>query len=182
MKTAFVSTLIASFLAATATAASVQPAARDSNEYQSFKNQVRSLPKHKRGYFHLGGDGVMRSLGPRNEVLGFAAASPEVLARHIADKENEVERRYLESVFEGVDGRDVADPWVLRRDLVAPGPAEELTARDEVLDARDIVVRDLLSKRTCATRDATCTRNSDCGNDCDCDHEHFSTKGNCKDD
>ncbi|KAI0011613.1 hypothetical protein F4779DRAFT_192028 [Xylariaceae sp. FL0662B] len=203
MKAAFFSTLITSFLAATATAGvtpvrtSPSPSpisflkattnnppqvARDSDEYQAFQHQVRSLPRHKRGYMSLGSDGVMRSLGPRHEVLGFVAASPEVLARRVADKEDPVERRALESAFAGVDGRDVADPWVLKREVMAPGAAALETRGDEVLDARDIVVRDLLGKRTCATRDKGCTFNSDCGNDCDCDHEHLSTNGNCKDD
>ncbi|KAI1848408.1 hypothetical protein JX265_008810 [Neoarthrinium moseri] len=165
MKTTLLPTFLVSFLAAVGTA-KVQPAARDSNEYQNYQAGVRALPQHKRGYYHLADDGVMRSLGPGNEVLGFVQASPAVLARVIADAP-EADRAHLEAVWDGIDGRDVADPWTIKRELInsAHATPSGRTRRNEVLDASDIVVRDLSSpvwKRACSTAGGACSGNREC--------------------
>ena len=131
---------------------------------------------HKKGVLHVGDDGVTRSLGPDNEVLGFVAASPAILARYIAEAPED-RQEHLKSAWSGVDGRDVPEPWVLKREIIPPSRMTT-TKRREVLNAGDIVLRDLsvaLHKRTCSTAGNKCQHaNPDCINfeapsdDCTC--------------
>ncbi|KAH9893671.1 hypothetical protein F4778DRAFT_784165 [Xylariomycetidae sp. FL2044] len=160
-------------------AAKVEPAAEDSDEWLQFKSQVRAMPVHKLGYRHLADDGVMRSFGPRHEVMAFARASPAVIARYLQDKFKSNELEHYQSVYKGVDGRDVADPWKIPRDMINPGAdAHAISARDAVLSPGDIVTRSLqvVVPGYCEDAGAECRAHGDCmgggpgANDCACDY------------
>ncbi|KAJ8121463.1 hypothetical protein ONZ43_g2091 [Nemania bipapillata] len=138
----------------------VAPTALDSDaEYEEYQQRIGALPVHRRGYFHLADDGVARSLGPNNEVLGFVPASPAVLARVIAESPEE-NRAHLESVWKGVDGRNVADPWVIKPEHITKARDSGSTECRDFLDSSDIVLRSLstpLWKRACHVTGQACT-------------------------
>ncbi|KAJ9164887.1 hypothetical protein NKR19_g874 [Coniochaeta hoffmannii] len=179
-------TILTACLLAGASALKIQPLARDSAEYQDYRAKVRALPLHKKGYFHVADDGVARSLGPNNEVLGFVAATPGVLARIAAEAPSPEQRDHLAAVWEGVDGRDVADPWVIKRHLIAPAhrAAANINRRDDVLDARDLIHAELstpLAKRFCNSAGSTCGNINECipVDQCTCQITDLSPLGVC---
>ena len=128
---------------------------------------------------------MARSLGPNNEVLGFVAATPGVLARIAAEAPAE-QRDHLAAVWEAVDGRDVADPWVIKRHLIAPAHRVDAdhSRRGDVLDARDLIHAELsapLAKRFCNSDGSTCGNLNDCipADQCTCQITDLSPLGVC---
>lgn len=57
--------------------------------------------------------------GLPRKCSGSVAATPVVLARHVVDVPED-QRDHLESVWDGVDGRNGADPWVIGQDMMSP--------------------------------------------------------------
>jgi hypothetical protein len=168
-------------------------ALEDSDEYVAFRQQIGSLPTHKDGYHHLGDDGVYRSFTPTHEVLGAVPASPAIISRYVHDwragQEDEEVRKHLEEVYENVDGRDVTDPHTIHPTIINVGAADDtkklLTARSDVHDAADLVIRDLsapLQKRYCSVAGSACSASEPCmGQGCTCSYVDMLVTGECKD-
>ncbi|CAJ2502255.1 Uu.00g096490.m01.CDS01 [Anthostomella pinea] len=155
-----------------------QAAPRDSEKYKTFQKRAAALPKHRHGYMHMADDGVFRSLGPFHEVLGFveeAAETPEL-------------RDHLRAVWDGVDGREVADPSKIRPEHIFPALREGLVPRNGVSRPDDILERDggvqkLEGRvRFCLHLGKECGKNDDCGRPeaCDCERPDNQAKGKCK--
>ena len=70
------------------------------------------------GFFHVGDDGVLRTLTANNTVVDYRQLTPAQIAQNLAIYSGAA-KEYLTNVFEGVDGRDVTD-------LLAPDLTEQL--------------------------------------------------------
>lgn len=71
---------------------------------------VKNLSVDPAGIFHIGDDGVLRSLSANKTVLGFVQLKPAELTAYSEGFSTDAEmKRHLDKVWHGVDGRDVKD-------------------------------------------------------------------------
>ncbi|KLO12327.1 hypothetical protein SCHPADRAFT_426212 [Schizopora paradoxa] len=113
------------------------------------------------GFFHVGDDGVLRTLTANKTVVDYRQLTPAQIAQKLAVYSGDT-KTYLENLFEGVDGRDVMDPqslWTLSPQLM---PSENPTLKAVMGTTPAIDSASRLFKRQCNTvdcaADSTCAR------------------------